>query len=267
MEMENQSKQSIQSVQNVQEEDTIDLLELFYELKKRVWLILMTAVIGAGIAGVFSKVVLTPQYVSTATMYVLSKETTLTTLADLQIGTQLTQDYKVLITSRPVMEGVIDELGLDMSYKTLKSRLSIANPNDTRILTISIQDPDPQMAKAIVDEVSKQASEFIGDVMEMQAPKIVEDGEISFTKVSPNTKKNVMLGALAGAFLVCAVIVVMTLLNDTIQTEEDVEKYLGLYVLANVPDRQESSSHKKKKHKKGSDKDLYLSRQSEKGEQ
>ena len=68
------------------DEIEIDLLELFMALKRRFWLILAITVLGGGIAGLFSKFVLTPQYTSTAMVYILSKETTLTSLADLQIG-------------------------------------------------------------------------------------------------------------------------------------------------------------------------------------
>ena len=92
-------------------------MELFYELKKKLWLIILAALIGGGIFGLYSKVILVPKYTSTAMMYVLSKETTLTSLADLQIGSQLTKDYKVMITSRPVLQQVIDELGLEYGYR------------------------------------------------------------------------------------------------------------------------------------------------------
>lgn len=91
-----------------EENDEIDLLELFYELKKKLWLIILAAIIGGGAFGLYSKMILVPKYTSTAMMYVLSKETTLTSLADLQIGSQLTQDYKVMITSRPVLQQVVD---------------------------------------------------------------------------------------------------------------------------------------------------------------
>ena len=84
------------------QEDEIDLLELFRAWKRRIWLILLVTFLGGSIGFAFSKLALTPQFTSTAMMYVLSKETTLTSLADLQIGSQLTQDYKVITTSRPV---------------------------------------------------------------------------------------------------------------------------------------------------------------------
>ena len=85
----------------------IDLLELLFEFKKRAWVIILAAVLGCLGAGAYSRLILTPVYTSTAMVYVLSKETTLTSLADLQIGSQLTKDYSVMITSRPVLEQVI----------------------------------------------------------------------------------------------------------------------------------------------------------------
>ena len=234
------------------DEMEIDLLELFRAWKRRIWLILLVTFLGGSIGFAFSKLALTPQFTSTAMMYVLSKETTLTSLADLQIGSQLTQDYKVITTSRPVLEGVIEELGLDLTYEQLKGKISIGNPQDTRILSVTVTDPDPQMAKRIVDSVANVSSEYIGDIMEMIPPKMIEDGQLPTQKSSPSNAKNAMLGAMLGMVLTCGLITLQVILNDTIQTEEDVEKYLGLTVLAEIPvrDGEEVSGKSKKAQKK-----------------
>lgn len=234
------------------QEDEIDLLELFWAWKRRIWLILLVTFLGGSIGFAFSKLALTPQFTSTAMMYVLSKETTLTSLADLQIGSQLTQDYKVITTSRPVLEGVIEELGLDLTYEQLKQKISIGNPQDTRILSVTVTDPDPQMAKKIVDSVANVSSEYIGDIMEMIPPKMIEDGQLPTQKSSPSNAKNAMLGAMLGMILTCGLITLQIILNDTIQTEEDVEKYLGLTVLAEIPvrDGEEANGKSKKAQKK-----------------
>lgn len=235
----------------------IDLLELFRAWKRRIWLILLVTFLGGSIGFAFSKLALTPQFTSTAMMYVLSKETTLTSLADLQIGSQLTQDYKVITTSRPVLEGVIGELGLDLTYEQLKQKISIGNPQDTRILSVTVTDPDPQMAKRIVDSVANVSSEYIGDIMEMIPPKMIEDGQLPTQKSSPSNAKNAMLGAMLGMVLTCGLITLQVILNDTIQTEEDVEKYLGLTVLAEIPVRSgEEVSGKSKKAKKKRQKEV-----------
>ena len=124
-------------------------------------------------------------------MLVLSKETTLTSIADLQLGTQLASDYQVLIKSKPVMEQVIENLNLKISPNALKGMVSITNPANTRILNVSVTSTDPKQAKILVDELAAVSSEYVGDKMEVIPPKIIEKGEIPTYKDGPNIKKNV----------------------------------------------------------------------------
>ena len=218
------------------DDDEIDLLELFYALKRRWWAILLALIIGGGVAGVYTKKLIAPVYESTSMVYVLSKETTLASLADLQIGSQLTKDYSVIIKSRPVLQEVIDKQGLDMTPDDLGKMITIDNPSDTRILSITVSDIDPTRAKSIVDEVTKSASSYIGDIMEMVPPKTIEAGIVAEYPSSPSVKKNALLGGLGLAVLICGLICLKTILDDTIKSEEDIEKYLGLSVLAVIPD-------------------------------
>ena len=218
------------------DEIEIDLLELFYALRHRWWAILLALVIGAGAAGVYTKKLIAPHYQSTSMVYVLSKETTLASLADLQIGSQLTKDSSVIFKSRPVLQEVIDKQNLDMTTDELGEMITIDNPKDTRILSITVEDIEPMRAKAIVDEVTKSASNYIGDIMEMVPPKVIEDGVVAVKPSSPSVKKNAAVGGLGLAVLVCGLICLKTVLDDTIKSEEDIEKYLGLSVLAVIPD-------------------------------
>lgn len=228
----------------------IDLREVFFALKKRALIILAALVAGALIAGAYTKLLVTPMYSSTATMLVLSKDTTLTSIADLQLGTQLTNDYSVLLTSRPVLEEVIDNLGLDMGYGSLKGAITLNNPSNTRILEITVQNSDPELARDLVNELAHTASDYIGDKMEVIPPKVIEEGEVSTSQISPNTKKNIMLGALAGAVLAAGVVVLMSVLDDSIRSEDDIENFLGMPTLASVPDRKDYISGKTKKKTK-----------------
>ena len=160
------------------DEVEIDLRELFYALKKHILFILAALLAGAVIAGAATKIFITPVYSATSTMLVLTKETTLSSLADLQIGSQLTKDYNILITSRTVLQDVVDELNLDMDYKALKGCITVDNPTDTRILSITATNTDPEMAKKIADTLAKTSADFIGDKMEVTSPKIIEEGEV-----------------------------------------------------------------------------------------
>lgn len=229
---------------NDNEEIQIDLLELLYKLKQKLWLIILITVLAGGGAGAYSRYIMAPQYTSAAMIYVLSKETTMYSLTDLQVGSQLTKDYKIIVTSRPVLEEVVESLGLNMSYKDLRKKISVSNPTDTRILSLAVQDTDPAQAKTIVDKIALTASDYIGEIMEMTPPKIIEDGEIPSVKTSPDIKKNALMGAVAGMFLICIILTASVIIDDTIRTEEDVERYLGLTVLAAVPDREGESAKK-----------------------
>lgn len=231
------------------EPEPIDLLEIFCALKKKALLLFLVALLGGVISGMYTKFFVTPLYSSTSTILVLSKDTTLTSLADLQLGTQLASDYSVLIKSRPVLDQVILDLDLDMSWESLKSSISINNPASTRLLEVTVKHPNPEMAKRIVDEVASVASDYIGEQMEVIPPKIIEEGVLNTSPVSPNVKGNILKGILVGFVLVAGIITVRTIMDDTIKSEEDIEKYLGIPMFAKIPDRKDYISGSRKGRK------------------
>ena len=219
------------------EEIEIDLLQLWNAVRHRIWLVLLAGFIVADIAFAITKFLITPMYSSSATMLVVTKETTLSSLADLQLGSQLTNDYEILISSRPVLQQTVEELNLDISYKRLRSMITISNPNDSRMLIISTMQPDPELAKSVVDTVAQISSEYIAEKMEVTAPKIIEEGEVPLTQSSPSLLRNTAIGGLLGILAAVFLICVAVILNDSIQTEDDIERYLQLPVLAVVPDK------------------------------
>lgn len=238
-------------MENTREDELeIDLREVFFALKKRLLIILAVGLLFGCASCAYTKFFMEPVYTSSSTMLVLTKETTLASVADLQLGSQLTRDYSVLINSRPVMQEVVDNLGLDMDYKALRESVTVTNPEDTRILQLSVTNSDPETAKAIVDELASVSSQYIGDKMEVVPPKIIEEGEIPTVRTSPSMKKNAVLGILAGLVLSAGIIVVMTVLDDTIKSEDDITKYLGISTLSSVPDRKDYIGKKNKRKNK-----------------
>ena len=233
------------------DEIEIDLREVFFAIRRKFLVIIATGLFFGCLACIFTKFFMTPVYTSTSSMLVLTKETTLASLADLQMGSQLTNDYRILITSRPVVEEVIGNLNLDTDYKTLTEDITVENPSDTRILNISVDNHDAELAAEIVNEISNVSSEFIGDKMEVTPPKIIEKGEIPTMKSGPSMTKNTLLGILIGLLISGGIVVVMTIMDDTIKCEDDIEKYLGIPMLASVPDRKDYiSTGRKNKNKK-----------------
>lgn len=235
------------------EEIEIDLKELIGELLGNWKMILASTILAAIIGFAVSEFLITPKYESVSQMYVFTKSTSITSLADLQTGTNLTNDYKVVVAGRPVLEQVINNLGLDETYSSLGQKISVTNPDDSRILQITVTDEDPDRAKIIADEMAEVASAFISEKMDQSPPTIIQYGYSDGAPVSPNIKKNTVIGAMLGFLLAAALVVISYLLNDSIMSAEDVEKKLGLNVLGTLPleeveDDGERTS-KKKSHK------------------
>lgn len=237
------------------DEIEIDLRELFFELLVHWKVILLSTVMVGVIALVVSVFLITPQYESTSALYVLSKSTSITSLADIQMGSNLTNDYIVVVKGRPVLEQVISNLGLtEEDYESLSKKVSLNNPSDSRILEITVQDPDARAAKKIADEIAVVSSAFISEKMDQDPPTIIQRGYTDGEPVSPNILKNTVLGALVGAFLAILLVVVTYLLNDTIMNTDDVERKLGLNLLGTLPLEEEEDDGDKKRSTKNTTK-------------
>ena len=226
-------------MENHRENDVIevDLLEILSALLGRVWLILGVGILAAAVSLAISKFILTPTYESTTKIYILNKsESTTVTYSDVQMGTQLTKDYAELINSRYVLEEVIAKLSLtEMEYQDLLDKVSVHTPADTRIVSITVTDTSPLQAMDIANCIREVAGEHIQNVMDIDAVNVVEEANFPTEKAGPSVLKWTLLGGVLGVFLACAAILVHYLLDDTIKTSEDVEKYLGLSTLALIP--------------------------------
>ena len=240
--------------QNLQNNDEIeiDVLELFHVLLDKIWVIILAGAVAALAVVAATILFITPQYQSTTKMYVLSKQDSNTlTSQDMQTILSLTKDYAELIKSRTVTEGVITQLNLDMTHEQLLSKMTVDSATDTRILSISVRDADPYVACEIANAIRDVAANHIKNVMDIDAVNVVETANIPENKISPSIKKNGLVGGVAGVAIAIAIILITYLSNDTIKTQEDVERYLGLSTLGTIPMSEADRKNKnKKKHKK-----------------
>lgn len=229
-----------------QQEDTIDLLALFYLLWGHLLQIIACVIVGGAAAFAYTYFLVTPMYTATAKMYIATESaSSLVNLDELQLGAQLTYDYRQLMYSRPLLEDAIDALDLNLSASTLGQLISIGNPSDTRILTVTITYPDPELAAEIANEVAHQATIYLPRIMEGPSLKIYEKAVAPTRKSSPSYSRNILLGAAALAVVYCGILVVLFLMDDSFKTPEDVSKYLGVQPLAVVPERNFKEKRKK----------------------
>lgn len=223
------------------DEIEIDLREVFLILLGKLWLILLVGIFTAAIAFGFSQFVLEPVYESTTQIYILNKqENNTVTYSDVQLGTQLTKDYAELIQSRYVLEEVMQELNLtsidpELDYEAMLEKVSVNTPTDTRILAITVEDTDPVLAMEMANSIREVAAVHIKNVMDIEAVNVVDAANLPMEKSAPSVFKWTAIGGLIGMFLVMAVVLIWYLLDDTIKTSDDVEKYLGLSTLALIP--------------------------------
>ena len=212
---------------------------------QKIWAVIMCFIIGAVLFGGYTKMMVTPQYTATSMIYILGRTTSISSVAELQLSSALTADFTIMAKSRAVINGVIKEMDLNMTYDQLKNSVNITNPSDSHILQIEVTNPDPKLAKDISNTMANAVAENIASVMATDKPSIAEKAVTPGAPSSPNLMKNIAMGGIVGAALAVGLIVLGYMMDDTIKTEEDVRKYLQINTLASV-------SLEKKRRKKSS---------------
>lgn len=214
----------------------IDLLELFRYLKKRIIIIIAVCLVCAVAGFLGTKLFITPEYTTNTRMYVLNRSNENNVLtSDFQIATYVMNDYKALITGQNVTKEVIRRLDLDMTPEALSGKIEVTSVENTRVLQINITDPDPQKAADIANTVREVASLQIKQIMDVDAVQMVYAAEVPQAPSGPSATKNAVLVGILGLVIVMGVYIVIFLVDDTIRTEEDVTRYLGLGTLGVIP--------------------------------
>ncbi len=235
----------------------ISVSELFAVVISKFWILILAGLITAIGAYYYTAEVATPLYNSTVRVYILNRQSSLSTsISDLNSAVTLKDDFKVLINSNSVYREVLETIGENPSnYKSLKGQLSL-DSNETRFVDITVTDKDPVRAKLLADAFAKVSRKKAIEIMGVEDITIEGSAEIPISPSSPAMSKNILLAVFVGVFLAAAVIVVAHLFNDSIRTPDDVEKALGVCVLGSIPDISLLRRPKKplKKHSKNSKK-------------
>lgn len=218
------------------EERLIDVKELLLALKGRGVVIILSGIIFAAVMIIVTVYFVPPEYESTASVYIIARqqETQLNS-SDMSVSTALTADAEVLITSRTVLEQVIEDVNGEETYAQLQERITVNNPTDTRILEVTATDRDPYRAKKIVDALADASVEHTTKLMGIEQVNIFEYGDVATKPASPNMLLNVVLGGVVGILISATAVVLLFIFDDTIRTEDDVETYFGVPVLGTIP--------------------------------
>ena len=222
---------------NNQEANTIeiDVLSLLRTIWRKKFLILLTAILTTGLAFAYSAFLATPQYDSTTRLYVVTQSSdngAVITTQDLQAGSFLVKDYKEIILSQDVLKNVTTTLGI---ADDIKEKITVNIPVDTRILSITVRDSDPNQAATIANTLRDEAAKKIIEVTKVSDVTTLEAALPAEKPSTPQTKRNLVLGFIVGAFLATALVLVLEVLDDRVKRPQDIEEGLGMTLLGVVP--------------------------------
>nr|WP_294493410.1 Wzz/FepE/Etk N-terminal domain-containing protein [uncultured Anaerosporobacter sp.] len=237
--------------QNMEDEVEIDLVELLYYFRSKLLFILLSFIIGVLVSGVITYCFITPKYKATSKLYMVSASTdSIVNLADLNLGTSLSEDYAELIKTRPVIESVIEDLNLSYTYEDLLEMLSVGTVSKTRILTITTTSTIPEEAKDISNALVSKAITYLPSVMETAEPNIAEQAILPTMKSSPSYAKNMAIGSIGCLVLCLLILTVLYMRDDTMKTAEDIEKVFGVMPLTVIPEGNIGQDKEKKQRVK-----------------
>lgn len=217
----------------------IDVFQLFKTLWQRKLMILLVALVTSVGAFAYSTFIVKPEYTSTTRIYVVNRnqgDKPGLTNQDLQAGTYLVKDYREIILSQDALEKVATNFKLDMPAKTLASKVQVAVPADTRIVSISVKDKQPEEASRIANSLREVAAEKIVAVTRVSDVTTLEEARPATTPSSPNVRRNSLFGFLGGAVVTVIAVLLIELLDTRVKRPEDVEDVLKIPLLGLVPD-------------------------------
>ena len=219
----------------IQQEDTIDLVELFWVLVNHWKIILLTMLITAMLAGVYYLVGVKPSYQADASIFITNNESVIT-VSDLQLSSELTEDYAKIIKSRNVLKQVIKELDLNLDYRELSKLVSVTNPDNSHIITITVTCGDVELCRDIANSLMNIGLDRIYQVVGSSEPTVIDYSEAeAVDEITPALTKYLASGLLLGLIAACGLICVRYMTDTTLKTEDDLKRYLDIPVLSVVP--------------------------------
>lgn len=220
-----------------EENEVIDLTEILSAVRQHLLELIFVTLVAALVGFTASKFLMNPKYDSSALMIVNTRQDVNANVTSDQINsaTKLVSTYSIIIKSDTVLQQVIDNLGLNLTYAQLNKRVTVAAVDDTQVMRITVQSDSPEWARQVCEQIITVAPDVIKEAVEAGSVKVISNPSLATEPVSPNIEKNTILAAAVGFVLVIGIIVLQVLLDNKINTEEDVTKYLDMTVLGVIP--------------------------------
>ena len=221
--------------------EELDLKELFNIFwSKKVHIILMVLIfIALGV--IYTVGFTTPMYTSSTTLLLAGSEgaggetTNSITTTDITLNSKLVSTYSVLVRSKDVLSQVISNLGMDISWESLRNNVSVSSVEDTEVIEISVTTNNAENSAEIANEIAKVFTEKVAEIYNINNVHVVDEAESENTPSNINHERDVIIFAFVGLVVAVIYVLVANMLDTTIKTAEDIEKEFKLPVLASIP--------------------------------
>ncbi|WP_064093152.1 YveK family protein [Rossellomorea aquimaris] len=219
-------------------EETISLRELMDTLKKRMQLILLITLTSIVVSGGLSFFLLTPVYQSSTQLLVNQSKSEQPTFStnEIQTNLQLINTYNVIIKSTAILEKVVSELDLNMTTSDLNGKITVGSENQSQVINLSVQDTDPQRAATIANKTAAVFQEEIVKIMNVDNVSVLAKAEVGENQspIKPKPLLNIAIAMVVGLMAGVGLAFLLEFLDNTVKTEQEVEKLLGLPVLGSI---------------------------------
>ena len=150
-------------------------------------------------------------------------------------ATKLVSTYSIIIKSDTILQQVIDNLGLNLTYAQLNKRVTVAAVDDTQVMKITVQSDSPEWARQVCEQIITVAPDVIKEAVEAGSVKVISNASLATERFPPTLRRTRCWPQRLDFVLVIGIIVLQVLLDNKINTEEDVTKYLDMTVLGVIP--------------------------------
>lgn len=219
----------------------IDFKRIFEMIKQKLVYIVLITVIGAIVSGCITNFFITPLYTATVKLYawsnsehILSPGNNVTT-GELEASQMLINSYLVTIQSDTFIEKVADQVGGNISVNDIKKMLSCSAIEETNIFKVSITSPNPKQAEEIANIIADVCPDELIRILKVGGVEIVDYAKEPSKPSSPNTKKNILIGAAAGFILSFAFFFIKDIFDTSINDENDLKKEFDIPIIGTVP--------------------------------
>ncbi len=217
-----------------EEYDVIELKEIFQILRKHLKLIIIFPIIFAIIGAVISIYFIAPVYEASTTIMVIENKINNEeiNIGDVNLSKSLIYTYAEMAKSRTIIENTRESLEL---MELDSNSITVSPVKDTQILKVAVDNTNPQTAMDIANALVEEFTLEIVRITKTDNVAIVDYATLPVEPIKPNKVMNTAIAAILGEMIVMLIIFLMEYLDNTIKTEKDIEKYLGISVIGTIP--------------------------------